>query len=77
MSLSVLQCSKNELSNPWYKGILTTKAKVLGMQENPVKLKKLSYKKVNSAWTKLGFGDCSYGIHGSVPGEIVHASNMA
>jgi hypothetical protein len=64
---------KNELSNPWYRGVLTTKAKVLDMQDNPAKLKELSYKKVDNAWTNLDFGGCPYGIHGSVPGEIVHA----
>ena len=67
---------KHELSNPWYKGKLITKDQVLDMQNDSAKLHELSYKKVDNAWNHLDFGGCPYGIHGNVPGEIVHALQL-
>ena len=64
---------KAELSNPWYKGNLTTRLWIMNMQNDAEQLKDLSYKKVDNAWRHLDFGGCQYGIHGCVPGEIVHA----
>jgi hypothetical protein len=31
---------------------------------------------VDNAWRHLEFGGCPYGIHGCVPGEIVHALQL-
>jgi hypothetical protein len=64
---------KAELSNPWYDGKLTTRDQIMKMQDDPEQLQDFSYKKVDNAWRHLEFGGCPYGIHGSVPGEIVHA----
>jgi hypothetical protein len=64
---------KAELSNPWFNGKLTTRLQVMNMQGDPERLRALSYKKVDNAWRHLDFGGCQYGIHGCVPGEIVHA----
>jgi hypothetical protein len=67
---------KVDLSNPWHKGKLTTSAHIMNIQDDPISLKALSYKKVDNAWRHLGFGGCPYGIHGCVPGEIVHALQL-
>ena len=45
----------------------------MNIQNDQQKLKDMSYKKVDNAWRHIDFGGCPYGIHGCVPGEIVHA----
>ena len=67
---------KNQMSDPWHRGRLVTQSDVIGWQANPVLLQQHSYKKVDIAWNYMCFGGCKYGIHGCIPGEIVHALQL-
>ena len=49
---------------------------VLGWQDKPEILQMYSYKRVNNAWSIMCWGGCLYGIHQSVPGEIVHVVQL-
>jgi hypothetical protein len=66
---------KQHLSNPWIKSKLITKKMVANWQLKPLQLKEHSYKKVDIAWNRIGFGGCPYGAHGNCPGELLHTLN--
>ena len=67
---------KLKLHDPWTTVNLVSRDDVIGWQNNPAALKENCYKKVNNAWNSMCFGGCPYGIHGCVPGEIVHALQL-
>ena len=67
---------KGQLSDPWKMGNLVTEQDVQDWQCNPIALLEHSYKKVDNAWNYMYFAGDIYGIHGSSPGEIVHALQL-
>ena len=64
---------KDSLSDPWAESEPMTVARQLKIQESSELREEFCYKEIDVFWNRADFGNDPLGIHGNVPGEILHA----
>jgi hypothetical protein len=64
---------KPDLSKPWTAYNLMTVERQRKIQSSSVLRQKFNYNKIDVFWNQIEFGNDVHGIHGNVPGEILHA----
>ena len=64
---------KENLSDPWVTSNLITSKKHNEFIKSDDLCKEYGYVKCPIVWSKINFGEDKFGIHGNLPGEILHA----
>ena len=64
---------KHALSDPWAESEPMTVSRQSKIQESAELREEYCYKEIDVFWNRADFGNDPLGIHGNVPGEILHA----